>query len=141
MEAEFADQWESLARDEMAAASAVLSSRLWKQAHQHAGVAVECALKRYIMKKEGLNRWPERRDRRELYTHNLEDLLEIAALEDEFNDDVSSENPSEHARAWLIIKDWDINMRYHVPSAFPQAVAESAVEAIVGMGLVEWLLK
>lgn len=141
MEAEFADQWESLARDEMAAAVAMISARLWKQAYNHAGIAVECALKCYIMKKEGLNRWPTRHERRELYTHDLENLLEIAGLEDNFNDDLSSANPSNHARAWMIIKDWNIKMRYHVPDAFPQAVAESAVEAISGMELVKWLLK
>lgn len=140
-EAQFADEWDSLARDEMAAASAMLAVRLWKQAYQHAGVAVECALKCYIMRKERLNRWPARNERRELYTHNLANLLEIAGLEDDFNEDLSSANPSNHAKAWMIIKDWDINMRYHIPNAFPQAVAESAVEAISGMELVKWLLK
>lgn len=141
MEAEFADEWEALARDEMGAAVDMLSVRRWKQAYNSAGIAVECALKCYIMKKEGLNRWPTRHERRELYTHDLENLLGIAGLEDNFNDDLLSANPSDHAQAWVIIKDWDIKMRYHVPNTFPQAVAESAVEAIDKMGLVEWLLK
>lgn len=140
-EAEYADQWEDLARDELESAQAMLAARKWKNAYQHAGISVECALKCRIMRVFGMNQWPERSERRDLYTHDLEDLLAICGLEDAINDDLLSDQPSLHAQAWLIIKDWNINMRYHVPSAFPQAMAKSAVEAIDTMGLVTWLLQ
>ncbi|AXY22834.1 hypothetical protein CD178_02078 [Komagataeibacter saccharivorans] len=140
-EAECADQWEALARDELESAQAMLAARKWKNAYQHAGIAVECALKCKIMRVSGMNQWPERAESRDLYTHDLEDLLAICGLEDTINDDLLSDHPSLYAQAWLIIKDWNINMRYHVPGAFPQAMAESAVEAIDVMGLVTWLLQ
>ena len=141
MEAEYADDWEALARDELESSRIMLASRKWKQAYHHAGIAAECALKCKIMRVHGMNRWPERRERRDVYTHDIEELTEIAGLMDGINAALLESLRPPHIDGWLIIKDWNINLRYHVPDAFPQALAESAVSAIDAMGLVQWLLK
>lgn len=39
------------------------------------GFAVECFVKAAIMKKEGLNRWPDRNSAPELWTHDLSALF------------------------------------------------------------------
>ncbi|MBR0560036.1 hypothetical protein [Neokomagataea anthophila] len=141
MDAQYADDWEALAKDERESARIMLAARKWKQAYHHAGIAAECALKYKIMRVHGMNCWPERRERREFYTHDIESLTELAGLDNHINIELLKATRDPHIDAWLIIKDWDINMRYHVPTAFPQALAESAVSAIDTMGLVQWLLK
>jgi hypothetical protein len=59
-----------LAEDKIAAGQALF----------HAGLAVECALKAYIMQRERLNGWPSKEARPELYVHDLRQLREIADL-------------------------------------------------------------
>lgn len=141
MEAQYADEWEALARDELDSSRIMLAARKWKQAYHHAGIAAECALKCKIMRVHRMNRWPDRRERKDIYTHDIEKLTELAGLMDELNASMLTVSRPAHTDAWMIIKDWDINLRYHMPDAFPQAVAESAVSAIDAMGLIQWLLK
>lgn len=140
MEAQFVDQFEAIARDELDSARIMLEKRKWKQAHYHAGVAVETALKARIMRHERMNVWPSRSTRPELYTHNLERLLRLCGLEASFDEALLSEDCPEYVAAWMIVKDWHINMRYHVVEAFPQALSEDVVNAADNSGLVLWLL-
>ena len=101
------------------------------QAHWHAGMAIECALKAYIMNAEGLNGWPSRESRPELYTHDLRELLEASGIVPRASDPV--------APAWSLVLQWDRNQGYD-PKPMPRRVARSFVEAAFGpAGVVTWI--
>ncbi len=104
----------------------------------HAGLAVELALKARIMHVERMNSWPSKRSRPELYTHRLNALLETAGLREVIEQEILK--PTDIGLAWLVVKDFDINMRYPTGKEFPTRLAWDCVEAIDRMRLVEWLI-
>lgn len=97
------------------------------------GLAVECALKAYIMHKERLNRWPERNERPELYSHSIDELRRIAGII------IDHREPS--APSWAMMTQWNRNQDY-TPGRMPRKVARSWVEAAFGAkGVVTWIRK
>lgn len=97
----------------------------------HVGLATECALKAMIMRNKGLNGWPSRDLRPELYTHNLRDLLAQAGIQ------LSPRDP--RAPSWKVVLDWDRNQGYD-PKPMPRKVARAWVEAAFGeKGAVTWI--
>lgn len=75
------DEWLKLVKQcELMANFALSDSATHSRAYHEAGFAIEYALKAYIMKKEGLNGWPDRSMRKDLYTHNLRELIRIAGI-------------------------------------------------------------
>lgn len=121
-----------LARQHEATARLVAEDKLAAgQALFHAGLGVECALKAYIMWRERLNGWPSKDARKELYTHDLRELAEIAGIRKAPDDPVA---PALH-----IMLQWDRNQGYD-PKPMPRKVARSYVEAAFGeRGVVTWL--
>ena len=82
MDPQSPSEWLSLVSQHEKAALVLAKNRLAAaQAYFHVGLATECALKAYIMWNEGLNRWPDIGSRRELYTHDLRKLVELAGIE------------------------------------------------------------
>ncbi len=101
------------------------------QAYGHVGFAAECALKAYIMWKERLNIWPDRDTRKELYTHDLRKLVQIAGIELNPKDPIG---PS-----WAVVLQWDRGQAYD-PNPMPRKVARSMIEAAFGRkGVVTWI--
>lgn len=132
------DEWRALAVDKLAAAQHLLSNGHWQIAFEIAGAAVECALKAHIMRREGLNSWPIRSDRKEVYSHNLGALAQVAKLDDALLHEIYSEPQSPVGLAWLIVKDWRVEIRY-AAGTFPSVRARDMVQAVEG-GLLQWLL-
>lgn len=89
------------------------------------------------MRRDRLNRWPDRSERRDVYVHDLRSLAEKAHLEDELLDLLSAEDPI--GNAWLVAKDWAIDIRYS--TKFPSARALDMVSAKDSEGLLAWLLQ
>lgn len=127
-----AEEWISLARQHEASAKALCENKgAAGQSVFHAGSAVECALKAYIMRKERLNGWPSKATRPDLYTHDLRVLKRIAGITVSVSDPV--------APAWHVMLQWDRNQGYN-PKPTPRKVARSYVEAAFGgLGVVTWL--
>jgi hypothetical protein len=127
-------EWLNLARQHEVAARALAENRVAAaQAYSHVGFAAECALKAYIMWKEGLNRWPDRSSRSELYTHDLRRLVEIAGIRQSSRDPIGP--------AWAVVLQWDREQGYD-PAPMPRKVARSMVEAAFGeKGVVTWIRK
>lgn len=99
--------------------------------HHHAGFIVECCLKAYIMHRERLNSWPSIAARRELYTHDLRKLCEIA--------EIAMDATDELAPAWHVVLEWDRNQAYDV-GLMPTKVAIAMLEAASGeKGVASWL--
>jgi len=101
------------------------------QGHFHAGIAVECALKAYIMRVERLNSWPSKEAREDLYTHDLRRLRAIAGIQ---------LNPTAlTASSWHVVLQWDRGQAYD-PQPMPRKAARSMVEAAFGSsGAVTWI--
>jgi len=126
------DGWLRLAAQHEASARALAEiKQTGAQAVFHAGLAVECALKAYIMRSERLNGWPSRDSRPELYTHDIRELRAISGL---------GLNPkSPLAPAWHIFLQWDRGQAYD-PRPTPRKVARAYVEGAFGSeGLVTWI--
>lgn len=137
MQADSSDEWRQLAVDALAAAKTLLDGQHWQQAFQLAGFAVECALKCRIMRGSGMNRWPSRKEKREVYSHDLSALARIAGLQAALLKEI--EDISVLGLAWVVAQGWDNEMRY-IPGPFPSVRAKDMVEAVDAGGLLQWLL-
>jgi len=124
--------WLSLARQHEVSARLLAENRdAAAQAYGHVGFAAECALKAYIMWKERLNTWPDKDSRKELYTHDLRKLVQIAGIELNTRDPIG---PS-----WAVVLQWDRGQAYD-PDRMPRKVARSMIEAAFGQkGVVTWI--
>ena len=131
------DDWDLKARQELEAARALAKVSLWQQAFHRAGFALECALKYRIMRVRRMNRWPERQDARELYTHDIVALLLQSGLFEQALGDSYAASP--RGIAWSIAKDWSNDIRYD-PRPFPRQRAVDMLWAVDDMELVLWLL-
>ena len=132
-----ANDWLEKALQEGIASHALADAGLWSQAFYHAGFAVECALKYLVMRRGGLNAWPDRNDARHLYTHDLVVLAQEAGLALALA--MELDRRSEIGICWLIAKDWKNETRYD-PLPMPEPRARDMVAAIGDRGLLTWLI-
>lgn len=96
------------------------------------GLAVEFALKAVILKRQRFNRWPERSERSDLYTHDLRRLAEIALIG-------TSDVPSLVRPAFKTVLSWNIEHRY-AGRRTPRRQARDMFEAAFGEGgVLQWL--
>ncbi len=125
------DDWLRLARQHELTARAMASSReAASQGFWHAGIAVEAALKAYIMAHERLNGWPSIDLRPELYTHDVRALMRVAGIS------VPRQGPVR--ASWQVALQWQRNQGYD-PAVMPRKVAQGMVEAVFGVnGVVTW---
>lgn len=100
-------------------------------AWQNAGFAVECTLKAAIMAKERLNQFPSRRERKELYTHSLPELLKILGVEVTLD--------MEMAPAWSVVTRWRREHTYsagHIPKPMVRGIVNAAFSQ---EGVIQWI--
>ncbi|MCU6454369.1 hypothetical protein LPN01_09780 [Sphingomonas sp. A2-49] len=103
------------------------AARAWNEC----GFAVECAVKAVIMRKEGLNAWPSRSQRPDLWHHDLRGLFAIAGIA------ISETDPV--APAVMTMWDWNRSHSYSF-TPIPRAVIKGYIAAAFGdMGVVPWL--
>lgn len=129
------DDWEREAHSYLNAAL-VLALSHPRQVYVQAGTALECALKCRIMRGSGLNRWPSRAERREYYTHDLNELAKLAGLLERINEEIKY--VTDIGIAWVTAKDFSMHSRYpNVP------LAGRAVEDMLDAAgrLVPWILE
>ncbi|WP_149538403.1 hypothetical protein [Siccirubricoccus phaeus] len=106
-----------------------------RQAYSMAGLGVECAIKSLIMRRNGLNRWPGRSERGDLYVHNFEQLLRIAGLLQDVEAEIRY--VTEVGVAWVVAKEFSMASRYpDKPLSAP--MVDDMVDA--AERLVAWLL-
>jgi hypothetical protein len=126
------EEWLTLAAQHQGTARVLSSNKaLAAQGFFHAGLAVECALKAYIFKKERFNAWPSKEMRPDLWTHDLRELVRIA--------EIPLDAGAPQAPAWHVVLQWDRAQGYD-PARMPRRVAQSMVEAAFGeLGVVTWI--
>lgn len=96
------------------------------------GTAVEFALKAYILKRERWNRWPSRRDRPDIHTHDLVRLMALVGLG---RDAI----PRDRMVAWKTVLSWSREHEYH-SERVPRRQARQMFEATFGpKGVIVWL--
>jgi len=103
-----------------------LRSRKFSGAYYLAGYSIECALKARLAKHTKRYDFPpEPNFVRDLYTHNLAQLLDKADLKEVF--DREEARDPEFGVNWSIIKDWNAKSRYKMQS---QRMARAIVKAV-----------
>lgn len=125
--------WLRLAAEKERAAKMLLSDpTVSRQAWMLAGEAAEFLIKAYIMRKDGLNGWPDRELRPDLYVHSLRKLVLVAAI------DATALSVKEQV-AFAKAMEWRREHDY-VAGDFPHKAARDMFEAIFGdPGLASWV--
>ncbi len=90
------------------------------------------------MQRLGLNRWPSRSERPDLYTHDLSDFADLAGLRSVLETAVA--NGDVVGVAWMVTKDHAINRRYPTAKPFPINLGKDMVQAVGRDGLPELLI-
>lgn len=100
----------------------------------HAGTSIECALKAVIMRKEGLNKWPDRNEPGNYWTHDLNKLRAKLGLKVDRKDPV--------APNWAVMVTWSRQQDYtYTPKPMPMKVASSYIDAAFGPdGVFQWVM-
>lgn len=132
------DEWAELAQVELDAARVLAKRQMWRQVYQHAGLALELATKAAIMRRRGLNRWPSRQEEPRLHTHQLDDLVHAAGLEEALLREVMADTLL--GKAWLVAKDYAVMHRYPNGKGFPAKLGQDMLDAADQGGLLQWLL-
>ncbi len=133
------DDLQRLSRLRVREARTLLNSGHFSGAYYLLGYAVECALKACIAKQIKRYDFPDRKLITDSYTHNLEKLLSIAGLEDEFERE-SKENPSLGVN-WVVVKEWSEQARYQ--DTVSESKAREFYSACTARkhGVLSWLKK
>lgn len=130
------DEWLEMARGHEDAARHLLvgpdTSR--SMVVHHVGTCIECALKAAIMRKEGLNRWPDAMDPGGYWTHDLNKLRAKLGWKISHTDPV--------APNWQVVITWTRAADYtYSPKPMPAKVAASYLEAAFGPdGVFKWVM-
>jgi hypothetical protein len=115
-----------LAQCRVEEAEILLRNRKFSGAYYLAGYSIECAIKARLAKQTKRYDFPpEPNFVRDIYTHNLAQLLEKANLLDVFKRE-KARDPQLGAY-WNTIKDWTANSRYQLQS---QKKARAIVKAV-----------
>lgn len=125
--------WIALGRRHQDGARDLKKAKQFSLVWDHTGYAVECYLKAAIMKQKGWNRWPEARERRDLWCHECKPLLEELG--------VSLQGMARHPLApkLSILLTWRRRHGYN-PHPLPERYAEQIYDAAFSAeGVVEWI--
>jgi HEPN domain-containing protein len=103
------------------------------------GYAVECALKACIAKQTQRHDFPDRNKVNQSYTHDLEKLLTLAGLRDDFNDDARSDPILRNN--WEIVENWSEQFRYEASVRMLDASSFYSACTSRRNGVLSWLKK
>jgi hypothetical protein len=127
------EEWWARAESKRAVAKAMADSREHcREAWFAAGFAVEFALKAVIMKRERMNRWPDKDERPELHNHDINRLMALAGI------NPRAEIGSIRVNLRVALQ-WRREYDY-VGGSMERREARSMVDAVCGAGgVLDWL--
>lgn len=95
--------FQKLAAVRLRDAKVLFAAKRYDAAYYLAGYAVECALKACIARNTKRHDFP-RRDASKLYSHDLQNLVKAAGIEDSFQVERAADSRLENC--WATVKDW-----------------------------------
>lgn len=118
---------------------ALIAAGHWSVAYYLIGYAVECGLKSCLLahvERSGAI-FQDREFSRKCWTHNVEELVKLAGLEQQRVDDASVN--SYFRLNWLIVKDWNEGARY---SHWSEDDAREIFQAVTNPndGVLPWIM-
>lgn len=130
---------QKLCRIRVREAKILLDNKCYEGAYYLLGYAVECALKACIARQTKAFDFPDRKLINDIYTHDLEKLLNASGLKAEHLKECRT-NPGFQLN-WLVVKDWSEQARY-IESVTKQK-AKDFRSAVVSRknGVLPWLQK
>lgn len=129
--------WQQIAEERLLAAQALLAAHNWPSAYYLAGYAIECGLKSCILAQLAPEViFLEKRFSEKCWTHEIEELVKLAALEAPRATDISAN--AALGSNWLIVANWNERSRYQMKS---QPEAEALCNAIADNvnGVMQWI--
>ena len=117
-------------------AKILLDTNNYDGAYYLLGYVIECALKSCIAKKTKRYEFPDKKKVEKSYTHDLEDLVGLAELKMEL-DQEKMRNPTFEIY-WNVVKDWDENSRY---KTYIRREAKDMYKAVLARnnGVLRWI--
>jgi HEPN domain-containing protein len=128
---------QQLARERLREAKVLLAARCWSGAYYLSGYVVECGLKSCVIKYLMMtDLFPGRKFSEQCWTHNLDQLLGLAGLEDVL--EAAFPADPELSDNWDTVKDWSEVSRY---ARTPRFMAENLYNAIADKkhGVLAWI--
>lgn len=106
-------------------------------AYYLAGYAIECALKACIAKRTREFDFPEKQTVNRSHTHDLDQLMDVAALEEELA--VAMTKDVQFRSYWKVVRRWSESSRYKIE--IDEASAQLMLEAVGSepSGVLTWL--
>lgn len=128
---------QTLARDRLADARALLRAHRYAAAYYMAGYAVECALKACITKHVNRHDFPDKKLATDSYTHDLNRLVAAANLRDGLDaacaaDEIFEEN-------WGVVCDWSAEDRYETDISREDALLLYGAITKRRAGVMTWI--
>jgi len=134
-------EWQWIAEKRVRESAALLSARRWSAANYLAGYAVECGLKACVVvyvKRNADVVFRQKKYSEKCWTHDLEELVKLAGLDAQRDDDASSN--SALLLNWQIVKDWSEIVRYQRKTRLEAANLHRAVTDTAN-GVLPWTRK
>jgi len=125
-----------LAQMRQGEAKLLLKGRRYSGAYYLCGYAVECGLKACVAKQTHRHDFPDKDTVLGSYTHSLTQLIGIAGLKPELDDETDRDKSFE--QNWAIVKEWKENSRYQKHT---RQDAEALYEATANdkHGVMQWI--
>lgn len=138
-EAEHRDDFRQLTRLRLHEAKVLLDNDCYQGAYYLLDYAVECALKARIAKQVRRYTFPKRNFVSQVFTHDLNTLINSAGLELELRE-AKRINPS-FADSWNVVEKWKETARYYC--VIPEKTARDFYIAVTHKrnGVLPWLKK
>lgn len=133
-----ADEWRHRGDQYLEMARNQLHSVAPEIVYRHLFDALEFHLKAAIMSASRMNRWPERRERGDLYVHDLRKLSMVAEVIGNF-EKMRNDLPGLY-RSWCIVRDMEPRMSYY-RGDLSRWLLEQLIECAVSAsdGVIPWL--
>jgi hypothetical protein len=128
--------FQALASIRLREARTLFRARQYAGAYYLAGYAIECALKACIAKQTREHDFPDRKTVNDSYSHNLDQLLRVAGLDDDLTRE--TERDPDFGVHWSLVKDWSEESRYRRTA---RRDADDLIQAVSNRrhGVLKWI--
>lgn len=130
---------QSLARERLKDARALLKAGRYAAAYYLTGYAVECAMKACIARKVNRHDFPDKALANQCHTHDFRTLLAVAGLKGLYDNELASK--SAVAANWKLLHDWSVEDRYASTITKPEAHGLYSAATARQNGVLSWLRK